>query len=443
MKVCVSFAFRKDRKYCRDLWWRGIPSKVRGHVWSLAIGNELNVTPELYEICVARARQYAFALTTTRQCGTNSSVTGSIDVDQRFIPPIYSKADTDVEKPIGRESTLELIHLDISRTFPHLGFFQKGGPYEELLLDLLGAYVCYRPDIGYVQSMCFLGAMLLLQMDQPYQSFQAFANLLNRPLMLAFFGLRQPQMTVYFIAYDQYFEQELPKLHHHFDVLDVRPDIYLIEWIYTLYAKSLPFDICCRVWDVFLRDGEQFIFNIALGIMHLYESELENMNDFDAVVYFLTHLPQSMNINQLFDATEPFIKSSSSNVSEHGNGKKRSFQQIHSDVSERIAQASVMTGGNCKFDLFPSTVDILHGNGEPSIRSYEGGSYRSVGINGINKNSHNIAEQQASTLRFNVCNMKMSKSLTKFVDDLLRDSSTKESDVHAGVFPKSRAPTAV
>ncbi|VDO39959.1 unnamed protein product [Onchocerca flexuosa] len=179
-------------------------------------------TSKLYEICAARARQYAFALTTARQCNSNSSVTAFVDIDQRLIPPIFSKVDTDVEEPIGRESTLELIHLDICRTFPHLGFFQKGGPYEELLLDLLGAYVCYRPDIGYVQSMCFLGAMLLLQMDQPYQSFQAFANLLNRPLMLAFFGLQQPQMTVYFIAYDQYFEQEMPKLHHHFDVLDLQ-----------------------------------------------------------------------------------------------------------------------------------------------------------------------------------------------------------------------------
>ncbi|VDN17667.1 unnamed protein product [Gongylonema pulchrum] len=140
---------------------------------------------------------------------------------------------------MGREGTLELIHLDISRTFPNLGFFQK--------------------------SMCFLGAMLLLQMHQPYLSFQAFANLLNRSVLLAFFGLRQPQMTVYFIAYDQYFEQELPKLHHHFDVLDVRPDLYLIEWLYTLYAKSLPFDVSCRIWDVFLRDGEQFLFTTALG----------------------------------------------------------------------------------------------------------------------------------------------------------------------------------
>lgn len=70
------------------------------------------------------------------------------------------------------------------------------------------------------------------------------------------------------------------------------------------------------------------IFNA--GIMHLYEYELESMDDFDAVVHFLTHLPESMNVNQLFDAIEPFIKSFSSPgaTSEHGNGRKRTFQQV-------------------------------------------------------------------------------------------------------------------
>uniref|UniRef100_A0A0R3RKN5 Rab-GAP TBC domain-containing protein n=1 Tax=Elaeophora elaphi TaxID=1147741 RepID=A0A0R3RKN5_9BILA len=440
-RILPNWENMKDSKHCRDLWWRGIPSKVRGHVWSLAFGNELNLTPELYEICVARARQHAFATTMTAQCGA-SGCSGFLDVDQRVTLSIFPKVicfstDNDMEKPIGRESTLELIHLDVSRTFPHLGFFQKGGPYEELLLDLLGAYVCYRPDIGYVQSMCFLAAMILLQIHQPYQSFQAFANLLNRPLMLAFFGLRQPQMTVYFIAYDQYFEQELPKLHHHFDVLDVRPDM-----VYTLYAKSLPFDVCCRVWDVFLRDGEQFVFSTALGIMHLYECELENMDDFDAVVHFLTHLPESMNVNQLFDAIEPFMKSSAATL-EHGNGKKRSFQQIHSDVSERIAQAAVMADGNGKSGLFLSPMDILYQNGEPSNRGCGGGSCKSAATNDIAKNSCNAGEQQAATLRLNASNMKMSKSLSEFVDDLLRGASTREGDMHADVFPKSRAPTAV
>ncbi|CAG9534958.1 unnamed protein product [Cercopithifilaria johnstoni] len=436
-RILPSWENMKDSKHCRDLWWRGIPSKARGHVWSLAIGNELNLTPELYEICVTRARQHAFATTIIEQCDADSSsVTGFIGVDQQlFIPSIFPKANCGMERPIGRESTLELIHLDVSRTFPHLGFFQKGGPYEELLLDLLGAYVCYRPDIGYVQSMCFLGAMILLQIHQSYQSFQAFANLLNRPLMLAFFGLRQPQMTVYFIAYDQYFEQELPKLHHHFDVLDVRPDM-----IYTLYAKSLPFDVCCRVWDVFLRDGEQFVFNTALGIMHLYEYELENMNDFDAVVHFLTHLPESINVNQLFDAIEPFIKSCGS-TSEHGNGKKRTFQQIHSDVSERIAQAAVMADSSGKSGLFSPSMDTLCRNREPSVRDCGGESCKSFATN--DTALYNAGEQQAETLRLNLCNMKMSKSLSEFVDDFLRGSSTRKDDVHADVYPKSRAPTAV
>ncbi len=30
-----------------------------------------------------------------------------------------------------------------------LSYFQ-GGPYHELLQGLLGAYACYRPDVGYV-----------------------------------------------------------------------------------------------------------------------------------------------------------------------------------------------------------------------------------------------------------------------------------------------------
>lgn len=90
-----------------------------------------------------------------------------------------------------RESSLDLIKLDISRTFPSLFIFQKvcvgenlqtavvwfkpliklwpcsllsvrtpcflplsqGGPYHDLLHSVLGAYTCYRPDVGYVSEI--------------------------------------------------------------------------------------------------------------------------------------------------------------------------------------------------------------------------------------------------------------------------------------------------
>ena len=38
------------------MWWQGIPPSIRGKVWMMAIGNELNITPELFEIFLARAK---------------------------------------------------------------------------------------------------------------------------------------------------------------------------------------------------------------------------------------------------------------------------------------------------------------------------------------------------------------------------------------------------
>lgn len=44
---CINW-FSSLSRWCsrkvRDLWWQGIPPSVRGKVWSLAIGNELNIT---------------------------------------------------------------------------------------------------------------------------------------------------------------------------------------------------------------------------------------------------------------------------------------------------------------------------------------------------------------------------------------------------------------
>lgn len=44
----------KNSRKTRDLWWAGIPPSMRGKIWKLAIGNELNITYQLYEICAAR-----------------------------------------------------------------------------------------------------------------------------------------------------------------------------------------------------------------------------------------------------------------------------------------------------------------------------------------------------------------------------------------------------
>ena len=41
--------------------------------------------------------------------------------------------------------------------------------------------------------------------------------------------------------------------------------LILFVRIFTLFSKSLPLDTACRVWDLFCRDGEEFLFRTALG----------------------------------------------------------------------------------------------------------------------------------------------------------------------------------
>ncbi|XP_025949921.1 TBC1 domain family member 12 isoform X3 [Dromaius novaehollandiae] len=261
----------------RELWWQGLPPSVRGKVWSLAVGNELNITPELYEIFLSRAKE---------RWKSFSETTSENDIEDAGA----SVAD--------REASLELIKLDISRTFPSLYIFQKGGPYHDLLHSVLGAYTCYRPDVGYVQGMSFIAAVLILNLEEA-DAFIAFANLLNKPCQLAFFRVDHSMMLKYFAAFEVFFEENLPKLFLHFKSYSLTPDIYLIDWIFTLYSKSLPLDLACRVWDVFCRDGEEFLFRTGLGILRLYEDILLQM-DFIHIAQFLTKLPEDITSEKLF-----------------------------------------------------------------------------------------------------------------------------------------------
>ncbi|XP_054656645.1 TBC1 domain family member 14 isoform X2 [Dunckerocampus dactyliophorus] len=276
----------------RDLWWQGIPPSVRGKVWSLAVGNDLNITHELYNICLARAKE-------------------------KWMAPVSApEAESEDGGSSNRESSLELIKLDISRTFPQLCIFQQGGPYHDVLHSILGAYTCYRPDVGYVQGMSFIAAVLILNLDTA-DAFIAFANLLNKPCQMAFFRVDHSLMLTYFAAFEVFFEENLPKLFAHFKKNSLTPDIYLIDctipsqnptfqnkiwqsdWIFTLYSKSLPLDLACRVWDVFCRDGEEFLFRTALGLLRLFQDVLTGM-DFIHMAQFLTRLPDLIPAEQLF-----------------------------------------------------------------------------------------------------------------------------------------------
>ncbi|CAL1534076.1 unnamed protein product [Lymnaea stagnalis] len=296
-EILPNWESTRHSKRCRDLWWLGLPPNVRGRVWQLAIGNDLNITHALYNICHERAEERIKFVRDETTLGSEGS--------------------SCQQEPSNKESSVKVIKLDVSRTFPQLCIFQKGGPFYDLLHSLLGAYACYRPDVGYVQGMSFIAAILLLNMDVA-DAFVCFANLLNRPCQLAFFRMDETLMTAYYRTFEEFFKENLPNLYAHFKIHSVTPNLYLMEWVFLLYGKSLPLDVACRVWDIFFRDGEEFLFKTAIAILNIYESILLKM-DFIHVAQFLTKLPEDISGDQLFKEVE--------NVRMQID--KRGFQAVH------------------------------------------------------------------------------------------------------------------
>nr|XP_034831450.1 TBC1 domain family member 14-like [Maniola hyperantus] len=341
----------KNSKRTLELWWSGLPPAIRGRVWQLAIENKLKISHDHYQDYVTKAKQKLHEAQLRRKrlkinsknscnCKKDDKIEDQ-KVEDRLSAGEFarsdersskrsSKTDERDEKPekprlglprnfseqnlktltvdppkkccsksnpnlldYGDECSMELIQLDIARTFPHLCIFQPGGPYFDVLHELLAAYVCYRPDIGYIQGMSFIAAVLILNMEAP-QAFVCFANLLDGPVLRAAFTRDGDTMQRLWKAYATLLNHNLPSLA---DV--VAPELYLLEWLYTAFAKAMPLDAACRVWDVFLRDGDTFLFNTALGILHLYQEELKDM-DFIAAAQFLTKLPEDLDPEALF-----------------------------------------------------------------------------------------------------------------------------------------------
>lgn len=328
----------KGTRRISDLVWQGVPPSVRGQVWMLELSNNLQITAELFQILETKSQRakeeekrkrkeqdeaflkafkQKYGDTVVKgqgkegnedeegeedescESGAGDEPTPSSELEG---PGAQTDADCDQEDDsiwvIGKENTVSLIPLDLPRTFPCLSFFQVGGPSHGPLGQVLEAYVCYRPDIGYVQGMSYLAAVMLLYMDT-FPAFCCLANLLNSPILVCFYRMDMTHISKYVRVLDAIMADHIPRVHNHLRSLDISTDLYIMDWILTLFCKALPLDIATRVWDNYFLRGDIFLYSTIAGVLSYLAPQLEN-GTFDECLQLLTHLPQDMDETALF-----------------------------------------------------------------------------------------------------------------------------------------------
>lgn len=87
-------------------------------------------------------------------------------------------------------------------------------------------------------------------------------------------------------------KDQLPKLYEHFEQNGVETHMFASQWFLTLFTARFPLYFVFHILDVFLLDGMQILFQVALTLLNEFENELR-MLDFEGILkYFRVTLPK-------------------------------------------------------------------------------------------------------------------------------------------------------
>lgn len=286
-ELIPTWSASKGVVWVRQLWTRGVPPDFRATVWCDAIGNDLMLTRSEYaSLCAlidaklvgeraARAEHQA----EYRRVVASEALARETGTAVLAVPA--SPAATAVD---AVASELRMVSVDVPRTFGELKIFGDGSataPAHELnaaacALRRVVLAASLRPGSpGYCQGMTHIAAMLLLYMDE-FDAYVCLVNLIERHFFHSLFAMDLDQLNRHLALYDALFAARLPDVYAHLRALGVRTSAYALDWFMTLFGKALEHRCCARVFDVFMLEGETFLFRVAIAILSLQRRRLLN-----------------------------------------------------------------------------------------------------------------------------------------------------------------------
>ncbi|CCI42301.1 unnamed protein product [Albugo candida] len=177
---------------------------------------------------------------------------------------------------VDASPSLPDIEKDVSRTFPEHPFFCRQQGRRELR-NVLAAYSLHNPSIGYCQSMNFITGMMLLFIPEE-DAFWLLSVLLHEDPSFylcaenysqTMLGSRTDQLV-----FQKLIQKRYPDIAAHFKANGIQIHLITLHWFLCGFLRTLPTETALRVWDVFLLDGQQVFFRVALAILEWYRPSI-------------------------------------------------------------------------------------------------------------------------------------------------------------------------
>ena len=128
------------------------------------------------------------------------------------------------------------------------------------------------PEIGYVQGLGYMVAILLTYLDK-----EDALNIMLQIVNSSRFRMRQfylpgfPMLRKTFYVHLSLLRKHMSKLFYHLLENFMSPILYATQWFMTLFSNNIPLPLTLRIWDIFFVEGFWVLHSVALAILKINE----------------------------------------------------------------------------------------------------------------------------------------------------------------------------
>ena len=196
----------------------------------------------------------------------------------------------------GKEDVEEQITKDLCRTFPTHILFQKLEG-QNSLFRVLKAYSLFDPEVGYMQGMSFITAILLTYLNEE-QAFWVLVSAIQRDDIRELYLPGMAGAHVVHYQVEELLKTFLPQLHSHFTSLHLTPILFCPTWFLTLCTHPFSVQSVVRIMDCFLSEGSKILFRITLSVLKIAQNRILQ-SDLPQTLALLKTLPSEIPTEKL------------------------------------------------------------------------------------------------------------------------------------------------
>ena len=159
---------------------------------------------------------------------------------------------------------LRQIRKDTTRTYPTSITFNQKGKILNKLENVLKAFSNYDNSIKYCQGMNFIVGFFLYHCEE-HIAFWLFVSLIEEYDLRHIYMENFPGLKLHVKRIEAILKKEYPFYWENFKKIDVKVEIFMVEWLFSLFSSLIPMELLMDFYKGFFSQGWKFFYKMCIS----------------------------------------------------------------------------------------------------------------------------------------------------------------------------------